>query len=162
MGIGGGTLMNGWRGRILKEWTVVSTIAAGTGLPQTPIYPASVPGTGFAPGSIRPDYTGAPIYAGPRGFHLNSAAYTAPLPGQWGNAGRNSITGPNQFSLNASLGRTFRLHDKFNLDVRVDSTNLLNHPVFSSWVTTINNAQFGLPAAANPMRSMQTTIRLRY
>jgi hypothetical protein len=139
------------------EWQ----LAAGTGLPQTPVYFATVPGTGQT-GTIRPDETGASPHTAPSGLYLNPAAYTAPLSGQWGNAGRDSITGPNQFSLDASLGRTFRLKDRFNLDLRIDSTNLLNHGTFTSWITTINNAQFGLPAAVNPMRSLQTTLRLRY
>jgi hypothetical protein len=44
----------------------------------------------------------------------------------------------------------------------VDATNLLNHAVFSGWNATVNSTQFGLPVAANPMRSLQTTLRLRF
>jgi len=153
--------MRGWRGELFKEWTFVTQITTGSGLPQTPIYLAAVSGTGVT-GSIRPDYTGAPIYAAPSGLFLNPAAYTAPLSGQWGSAGRNSITGPGQFTLNASMARTFRLRDRFNLDLRIDSTNLLNHVTFTTWNTTVNSTQFGLPTTANPMRSMQTTLRLRF
>jgi hypothetical protein len=161
MGIGGATLLRGWKGALYKEWTFLSQITVGSGLPQTPIYLAAVPGTGVT-GSLRPDYTGVPISAAPSGLSLNPAAYTAPLSGQWGNAGRNSIIGPSQFVFNASLARTFRLHGRFNLDLRLDSTNLLNHATFTSWNTTVNSTQFGLPIAANPMRSIQTSLRLRF
>ena len=161
MGLGGGTLLSGWRGALFKEWTVLTQVTAGTGLPQTPIYLAAVPGTGVT-GSIRPDRTGAPLYTAPSGYFLNRAAFTPPLAGQWGNAGRDAITGPAQFTLNAALGRTFRLRDRFNLDLRVDSTNLFNHVTYTTWNTTITSAQFGLPTAANAMRSMQTTLRLRF
>lgn len=161
MGKGGGTLMSGWRGTLLKEWTVLSQINTGTGLPETPIYLAATPGTGFT-GSIRPNRTGASLYAAPAGYHLNAAAYTAPTPGQWGNAGRDSITGPGQFTLIASLQRTFRMRNHLNMDLRVDSTNLLNHVVFTSWNTIVNGTTFGLPASANAMRSLQTTVRVRY
>ncbi|MCL5745058.1 MAG: hypothetical protein M1541_14225, partial [Acidobacteria bacterium] len=82
--------------------------------------------------------------------------------GQWGNAWRNSITDPAQFALNASLGRTFRMNDRFNLDLRVDATNMLNHVTFASWNTVVTGAQFGLPTAANGMRNMQITLRLRF
>jgi hypothetical protein len=153
MGTGGGTLLTGWRGALFKEWTFSSQITAGSGLPETPVYLAPVKGTGVT-GTIRPDYIG--------GYFLDRAAYIAPLPGQWGNAGRDSITGPAQFTLNASLGRTFRMSDRLNLDLRVDSTNALNHVVFTTWNTIVNSTQFGLPAAANAMRSMQTTLRLRF
>jgi hypothetical protein len=165
VGLGGGTLMRGWRGTLLKKWTVTSLIVAGSGLPQTPVFLAAVTGTGVT-GSIRPKLTGAPIYAAPAGFHLNAAAYTAPAAGEWGDAGRNSIRGPSQFTFNASLQRSFRLKDRYNLDLRVDSTNLLNHVVFTNWNATLNpslsNPLFGLPTAANAMRSLQTTLRLRF
>lgn len=160
-GLGGGTLLSGWRGRVLKEWTAVTTIVAGTGLPQTPIYLAAIPGAGFT-GTLRPDLTGSSIYAAPRGLHLNAAAFAAPQPGQYGHAGRYSIDGPSQFTLNASLARTFRPSGRFYLDARIDATNLLNHGVFTSWIATVNSTQFGLPAAANPTRSLATTIRLRF
>jgi trimeric autotransporter adhesin len=153
MGIGGGTLLSGWQGALLKEWTFYSTISAGSGLPESPIYLAPVAGTGVT-GTIRPDYVG--------GSFPNPAAYTVPLAGQWGNAGRDTITGPAQFSFNASLGRIFRVSDRLNLELRVDSTNALNHVVFTAWNTTVNSTQFGLPVEANAMRSMQTTLRLRF
>ena len=161
MGIAGGTLLTGWRGTLFKEWTFATQITAGSGLPETPVYQAPVQGTGVT-GTIRPDYTGAALYAAAPGFFLNPAAYTAPLPGQWGNAGRDSITGPAQFTLNASVGRIFRVSDRFNLDVRADSTNPLNHVTFTTWNTIVNSTQFGLPAAANTMRSLQLTLRLRF
>src|SRR6185437_8145101 len=161
MGLRGGTLLTGWKGALFKEWTFATQITAASGLPLTPIYLAAVEGTGVT-GTIRPDYTGAPLYTAPSGSFLNPAAYAAPLPGQWGNAGRNSITGPVQFVFNASMGRTFRLNDRFDLDLRIDSTNVLNHVTFSSWNTAITSAQFGLPVSANAMRSLQTTLRVRF
>ena len=160
-GLGGGTLMGGWPGRLLKEWSVLTEIAFGTGLPQTPVYLAAVPGTGVT-GTIRPDPTGASIYKSPAGLHLNAAGYSAPPTGEWGTAGRNSITGPGQFSLDGSLARTFRPSTHYYLDLRVDATNLLNHGVYTGWNTTVNSTQFGLPVAVNPMRSLETTLRLRF
>ena len=165
-GLGGGTLMSGWRGRLLKEWTLLGNLSEGTGLPETPRYPFAVPGTGYT-GVIRPSLTGANIYTSGV-THLNAAAYTAPAPGQWGTAGRNSITGPNQFSLNSSLARTFRPHGKLFLDLSINATNVLNHPVFSAWNATWDDASqanaelFGRPANANGMRSVSTEIRVRF
>jgi hypothetical protein len=162
MGVAGGTLVGGWRGAALKDWTFVVTPTAGTGMPLTPIYSALVSGTGVT-GSIRPDYTGAPLYSDTGGRNLNLAAYSAPPTGEWGNAGRNSITGPAQFSLNASMARTFRVTDRWNADLRFDATNVLNHVTYSSWVTTVtDSALFGLPTSANAMRAMQVTLRMRF
>jgi len=165
MGLGGGTLLSGWRGRVYKEWTVSGQIVAGSGLPETPVYLAAENGSGVT-GNLRPSLTGASIYSASAGHFLNAAAYTAPQSGQYGNAGRDSILGPGSLTFNASLSRTFRIEKNYNLDIRVDATNILNHAVFTSYNTTINptlvSPVFGLPASTNPMRSLQTTARLRF
>jgi trimeric autotransporter adhesin len=161
-GLEGGTLLGGWRGRALKEWTLQGTFSYGTGMPQTPLYPAAVPGTGFS-GIIRPNLTGAPIYSSGTNAHLNINAYTAPAPGQWGDAGRDSITGPNQLTFNSSLARTFRPHGKSYLDFALISTNTLNHPSFTSWNTVVTSPQlFGLPTAAGATRGLQISMHLRF
>ena len=161
VGVRGGTLFTGRTGALLKNWTLGSQFTAGTGLPQTPIYLAAVPGTGFT-GTIRPDRTVAPIYTGPAGYFLNAGAYATPASGQWGNAGRYSIEGPNNVSLDSSVARTFRLRDPMSLDMRLDATNVLNHVVYTGWNTVTNSTTFGLPAATRSMRSMQITARLRF
>ena len=68
------------------------------------------------------------------------------------------------FTLNAALGRTFRLDSRYSLDLRVDATNPLNHVTYTGWNTawTSTSTQFGLPQAANAMRSLQTNLRLRF
>ena len=160
MGMRGGALA-GWKGRLLKEWTFGSQIRAGSGLPLTPVFQSAVRGTGVT-GSLRPDYTEASIYSAPAGLHLNPAAVAAPAPGRWGNAGRNSIRGPSQFVLNASLSRTFRSAERVSMDLRIDAANALNYVTFPSWNTVLGNAQFGLPMTANPMRTAQVTFRTRF
>jgi hypothetical protein len=162
MGVGGGTLLSGWRGRMIKDWTFVTNINLGSGLPLTPVYgAAAVKGTG-ATGSIRPDYTGADVYAAPNGLYLNPAAYTQPVSGQWGTAGRNSITGPGQFSINASMSRAFRINDRVTVNLTINASNPINHVTFQNWVTTTTSSQFGLPASPNSMRNMSTTFRVTF
>jgi hypothetical protein len=131
-------------------------------LPLTPFILAAQNGTGVA-ATLRPDFTGQPLYAAPAGYSLNPLAYALPSPGQYGNAGRDTITGPVQFTLNGSAGRTFRLRDRYSLDLRFDATNAINHVTFASYNTTINSGQFGLPTPpANQMRDVTTTLRLRF
>ena len=156
---GVGFLTTGRSGAIFREWTFAAQLSYGTGRPLTPTFFAPVVGV---TGSQRANYTGADPYDAPPGLFLNPAAYTAPAPGEWGNAGRNTITGPSQFTLNASAGRTFRWGERLNADLRVDATNALNHPVFPSWNTVITSAQFGLPNPAGQMRTVQTSLRVRF
>ena len=161
VGVRGGTLLSGWRGAMFKDWTVASALVIGSGTPLTPSYIATVQGTGVT-GTLRPDFTGASIYAAPNGLHLNPAAYRTPAAGQWGNAGRNTITGPSQFSLNANMVRTFRLGDRYNMDLNLNATNVLNHVTLAGWNTSISNQQFGQPTGATGMRSIQTSLVLRF
>ena len=103
------------------------------------------------------------LYAAPEGLGSESGGFTCAVRrGSGEMRGAIRLRVRRSFRLNASLGRTFRVSDRLNLDLRVDSTNALNHVNYSSWNTTINSAQFGLPVSANAMRSMQTTLRLRF
>jgi hypothetical protein len=45
MGLGGETLLGGWRGRALKEWTLMTQLTAESGTPETPVFLADIPGT---------------------------------------------------------------------------------------------------------------------
>jgi hypothetical protein len=156
-----GLKLRGWAALLFKEWTVGAQITAGSGLPLSPVFAGTIPGTGVT-GVLRPDYTGASLYDAPQGLNLNPAAYAKPAAGKWGNAGRNSINGPGQFGVNSTIGRTFRGTDRITMDLRVDAANATNTPTFPSWNTVYGNSQFGLPNAANQMRSVQATFRMRF
>lgn len=161
VGVAGGALVSGVKGSLLKGWTITSQLTAGSGLPLTPIYLAAVRGTGIT-GTIRADLTGAPVDAIPAGYYLNPAAYAAPAAGSWGHAGRNSMTGPAQFSLNTGLGRTFARGSRFNIDWRIDATNVLNRVTYSGVNTIVGSPQFGLPNRTNTMRKLQSSLRVRF
>ena len=98
----------------------------------------------------------------PAGFFVNPSAYTAPTAGQWGNAGRNSIVGPRQFSFDAGVGRSFLWGDRLTLDWRINASNVLNRVTYANVNTVVGSPQFGLPTIANPMRKVQSTLRLRF
>jgi hypothetical protein len=161
MGLRGGALTKGWKAVVLKDWTLGTQMNIGSGLPLTPTYLAPVRGAGVT-GSQRASFTGADIYAAPDGFFLNPAALTVPAAGQWGNAGRNTITGPKQFVVNAAVSRTFRSAERVSFDYRAEAANVLNIVTWQSWNTVVGNQQFGLPTSANQMRSMQMTLRMRF
>jgi hypothetical protein len=160
LGLGGGTLLTGWRGAAFKEWTFATNVSAGTGLPLNPLLPGTI--VGAAVQNLRPDYTGVSVYNAPAGLFLNPAAYTLPASGTFGNAARNSITGPSVLSMNATMLRTFRISDRMSLDVQATANNALNHVTFPSWNTIVGSTQFGLPSVANAMRTVSTNIRLRF
>jgi hypothetical protein len=158
----GGTLLSGWKGALAKDWTFSASLVTASGLPETPIILSRVAtGTGLT-GSVRAEYIGGSLGAAAPGYGFNTAVFADPLQGQWGDAGRNIITGPIQFNLNASAGRVFRFGERRSFDIRFDSNNVLNHVTYTSWNTTFGSAQFGLPASANAMRTLQLTLRFRF
>jgi hypothetical protein len=160
VGVHGGALLSGWRGVILKGWTFQSNITAGSGTPFSPVYSLTTPLTGTS-GTLRPEYAGGDIYAsGAAGRFLNAAAYAAPPAGQWGDAARNSIIGPNQFSMNGTMARSFQ--DKYT--VTFAATNVLNHPTYTGWNSTFNpnlanGGPFGELLPPGGMRTISATFR---
>ena len=113
VGLRGGGLVGGWKGALLKEWTLTGQLTVGSGLPLTPIYLAPVNGTGIT-GTLRPDMTGAAVYAAPDGLSLNPAAYRVPSPRAMGKCGQEFDTGSRAVQLQCvawtdiPLGRPFQ------------------------------------------------------
>jgi len=162
-GAGFGTI-NGWKGAALKDWTFSNNISVGSGLPLTPVIGgarATTTGTGIT-GNLRANATGLPVTDAPAGQPFNYAAFAVPAPGQWGNAARDSIIGPTQFGLNASLGRVIRIAGRKNLNLRFDVQNALNHVTFRSFNTTIGSNNLGLYSGPSAMRSMTATLRFSF
>jgi hypothetical protein len=160
VGIAGGTLVEGFWGRLFKDWTITSQLTVGSGLPVTPLSFVAIAGTGFV--GVRPSLTGVSVAPVEAGSYANPDAFVAPAPGAWGDAGRNSIRGPRQFSLNMTVARTFRLPRRMTLEWRVAATNVLNRVTFSAINATVGSPQFGRPIAANSMRRIQASFVFRF
>jgi len=160
----GGTVLasSRWLARILRAWSLSGGITAGSGTPLTARVLGNLADTGGtgAVGSGRADATGLPVRS-QTGF-FNLAAFTAPRPGAFGNAGRNTIDGPTRLTLNLSLARTIQLGERRMLEFRVDSQNFTNHVSYTSLSTVVNAADYGLPTATAPMRRVTAQLRLRF
>jgi hypothetical protein len=143
----------------MKDWTFLDNINLGTGLPITPVF-SQVLGT--TQEQFRASFTGLDPYAASPGYFLNSHAFTQPASGQFGNAGMGSLRGPDQFSMSAQMQRSFRLSDRFTLSAQLNANNPLNHVTYVSYQTLITSPLFGLPTAANTMRSISTRLSLTF
>jgi hypothetical protein len=162
-GKAGGTLLKGWKGAVLKDWTFTNSINWRAGMPLTAsIAGETAGGTGIT-GNLRADATGLPL-AAPAGSNqpFNLAAFAVPASGHWGTAGRNTIIGPSIWGLNGSLGRVFRLGEGRSADIRFDANNFLNHVIISGWSTVVNAYNYGLPTGTQSMRSMTANLRFRF
>jgi hypothetical protein len=146
----------------LKDWTLAGSVALQTGTPLTARVlgnQSDIAGTGTI-GSGRAQATGLPANSGSGFFNL--LAFTTPPPGQYGDAGRNTITGPGTFSTNLSLQRVITLHERMRLQFRVDANNLTNHVNITSIGTVVNSLTYGAPLSAGSMRSLSATIRFNF
>jgi trimeric autotransporter adhesin len=146
----------------LKDWTMQGMLTFATGSPLTARVLGNVSDTGGtgSVGSGRADATGQPVSC--CGLFFNPAAFTIPLNGTFGNAGRNTIEGPNNFSINSSLSRSIPLSERRRVEFRLEATNLTNHVNYTNVFTVVNASNFGLPSAAGPMRTLQINVRFRF
>jgi hypothetical protein len=96
------------------------------------------------------------------GTLFNTAAFSAPAAGQWGNAGRDTIPGPTVFSLNGSVGRIFRLGERHSADLQLQAQNVLNHVTITNWNTVLSSVNYGLATTAAPMRKVTLSLRFRF
>jgi hypothetical protein len=162
-GAGGGTV-NGWKGKLIKDWTFTNAMSVGSGRPLTPTVGgirSATAGTGIT-GNLRANATGLAVNDAPAGQPFNFAAFAVPLPGQFGNAGRDTIIGPSQFTLSASLGRNFRVAERKNLNLRFDAQNALNHVSFGAFNTTVGSNNLGLYTSPSAMRSLTANLRFTF
>ncbi len=149
------------KSRLWQNWTMTGGLNAASGTPFTARVLGNLSdssGTG-AVGSGRADATGLPVSGGE---FFNLSAFTIPTGGRFGDAGRNTITGPSQFTLNASIGRYFPLGERRRVEFRIDATNIANHVNYTNLSTIVNASNYGLPSAAGAMRTIQASLRLRF
>jgi len=159
-GLHAAALLKGWKATLLKDWTISPNLSIATGTPETPVLNSTTRGTGIT-GQVRPEVIGS-LYPAAAGYPFNVNAFTTPPSGQWGDAGRDIVTGPSSFALNASASRTIRVGERKNLDIRFDCTNLLNHVVYTGYNMTFGGDQFGLPTGVGNMRSFNMTARFHF
>jgi trimeric autotransporter adhesin len=155
---------SGWSGRLLRNWSLSGSVTAESGTPLTACVLGKEAGALAQTGgtcSLRADATGEPVTDG-SGF-FNKAAFTLPPPGQFGDAGRNTIPGPNLVSVNAAFGRSFQFGDtRRRLEFRAEANNVLNQVSYTNVATVVNSVTYGLPTAASAMRTMDIVMRFRF
>jgi trimeric autotransporter adhesin len=115
-------------------------------------------------GTLRADYTGGPIALSDPTTErwFNTDAFLRPPVGAFGNAGRNTITGPGVFLLNMGLGKNVPLGRQRSVQIRIQANNVLNTPQFGAIDTVVNSPTFGQVTSVRPMRSVSIQTRLRF
>jgi len=118
--------------------------------------------------NLRADATGLPVVL-PRSErstldYFNTAAFSQPAPGEYGDAGRDTIPGPGFVNFNMSLDKlvVFSRERGIQGDFRISSNNIFNTPKFSGLATVVNGEGFGRVTSVGAMRSVVFSLRLRF
>ncbi len=156
-------------GDLLRDWYLSWTFSANSGSPFTARVlgnQVNNSGTGSF-SSERASVTGLSPVLGTdersTSFWFNTAAFTLPDPGTFGDAGRNTIPGPGAWTLDLSVHRSIPLGETGRrLLISLRSQNVLNHVNYTSINTIVNSRGFGQVTAAGPMRTIQLDLRFSF
>ncbi len=87
-----------------------------------------------------------------------------PRPGTRGGVGRQTISLPGQWSFDASMSKLLRISESKSFQIRLDATNILNHPGVGNPSLDINSANaFGLISAKDDSkREFRGSLRLNF
>jgi hypothetical protein len=170
-----------WYGRVLGGWQVNGITTFMSGTPFTVYDSAGVSAQGGAPEisgfpSDRPDLVGDPAkgtcdrngilepagtpdcWFSPSAFHrLDGMAQI----GQFGNAGRNIVTGPGLQQWDFSALKSFRLTEAKSLQFRAELFNLFNHANFGIPVNDLNGSA-GQIQTSQPGRLVQFALKFMF
>ncbi len=158
LGKGHAFLNHGITDAVLGGWQASSLFVAQSGAPFT-VTMASSTDSGALDGAWYPNLVGNPHLPHPTiNQWFNQLAYATPATNTFGNNGRNTLRGPDLTSVDFSLAKTFRIpgFERGGLQIRMDSTNILNHPSFGQPNAVLTSAALasGVP---NPSVGQITT-----
>jgi hypothetical protein len=83
-------------------------------------------------------------------------------PGKLGNLGPGVIYGPGNIGFNLSASKTVRVSESKSFQVRVDTVNVLNHPLMGNPNLNINGTNFGQITTVTGSRTFQGTLRFAF
>jgi outer membrane receptor protein involved in Fe transport len=117
----------------LRRWRFSGIVTLQDGTPVTPFYFALDPANTGTPN--RPDIVPGESIRLPRSERtperfFNTAAFRAPEPFHFGNAGRNIIPGPGNNIFDLAVSRRFAIAERHSVEARAEFFNSFNHPNF--------------------------------
>jgi hypothetical protein len=118
-------------GPVLRNWSLSGTVILQDGTPVDPFYFAldfANSGTLNRPNIVAGQSVTLPRSQRTADHFFNTAAFSAPAPFTFGNAGRDTIPGPGNNIFDLALHRQFRIHEGHTIQVRAESFNTFNHP----------------------------------
>jgi hypothetical protein len=131
-------------GGFFPEGFVANLPTFGSSFPALPagfVAVVNTPGGGASRNVRRPNIIAGvdPYLKNDRNF-LNPAAFSIPQPGEWGNLGRNALSGPTFKQFDMIFTRRFRFTERMNFEFRTEIFNIFNSANFANPSATLSNA----------------------
>jgi hypothetical protein len=150
--------------KILADgWQFMGIHSFTTGTPYTITASTDFSNTG---GSARPNAVLGISQTPPGGRNrqewFNPAAFSNPASGQFGNVGRNTLTGPGNISIDFSLFKNFPVTERAKFQFRAEGFNVINHPNFGGMSTTYDGSSPGQLTTAAAARQIQLALKLLF
>ena len=152
----------GLKEALLGGWQINGIATLLSGRPFTPQYNAA------DISQQRPDLVGDPYANIPAGLLFNPAAFARPVataqsPELYGNAGRNSLIGPDFRNLDLGFAKNFRFTRNRRLQFRTEIFNATNRANFQVPVFLLDRTDVGrVTTTANEGREFQFALRLYF
>jgi hypothetical protein len=157
--------------RLTQGWILTGITRFATGLPVTITEPDdnSLYGAcGNGPGGCvdTPDFTPGKILnnTNPRSgqLYFNKPLFSQEPFGQLGNSSKRFFHGPGFNNFDMALLKSFRLNERFRVELRGEFFNIFNHAQFNNPDGNFTSSTFGYVTSANAPRIAQVALKLLF
>ncbi len=151
-----------WRGgprKLIDGWQINGVATLQSGQPFTPFLSLFDPFRNEA--FNRPNVIGDPNSNVPEGLAFNPAAFAAPAPGTFGNAGRNIVRGDGFQTFDLSVFKRTALTERVALELRGEFVNAFNNVNFQGPDVNLTSSPGAFRASAQP-RIVQIGAKLTF
>ncbi|HTZ49835.1 MAG TPA: TonB-dependent receptor [Verrucomicrobiae bacterium] len=162
----------GWVSHVIGGWQWSGSFTVASGLYYTPrVLGATQDINRGVSGSIRANVVAGESFSVPNPstkewFNIAAFCQTGNPgcagPTVYGDAGRDIIEGPWQYTFNSAINKTITIHESRSLELRLSATNIFNTPYFSSINTSVNSLTFGEVTGVSNMRRITMIARFRF
>ncbi|HVL67694.1 MAG TPA: carboxypeptidase regulatory-like domain-containing protein [Vicinamibacterales bacterium] len=153
-------LIGGWQlsGQMVAQSGRPMTVYSGSNTLSNIVQtPANCSGCSSRFGSIHEE-NGIVFYFTPE----ERAKFSTPAPGEMGNTGRNFFRAPGSYNVNLSLAKRTRISGRQILEIRADSSNVLNHPIWGLPTLTTTSTLFGRNRTPDGNRARKIMLGVKY
>jgi hypothetical protein len=121
--------------RVVSGWSLSGIATIQSGFPFSPQLGYNPTGNGDSRNPARPQLNPdfhSSLYPKTATKWFDPTAFLAPYPGTFGNAGRDSLSGPGLTDLDFSILKNATVHEKIRAQFRAEYFNILNHTNFTT------------------------------